>query len=229
MHNNILTIIPARKGSKGLPSKNSKIIAGKPLISWTIEAALASKYLNEICISTDCEKIVSIAKDYGIIVKSLRPEVLAKDDTSSNEVVLYEMNNNAKADIVCMLQPTSPLRTTKDIDLAIEKFLKNESKTLVSVVESKHSPYWSFNIDNNNLKSLFPLEKINKRRQDLPVTYLLNGAIYIAQRDFFLKEKSFLNKTTTPYVMSQKNSIDIDDIEDFKLAEFELINRQHKN
>jgi CMP-N-acetylneuraminic acid synthetase len=218
----ILAIIPARKGSKGIPSKNTKLIFNKPLISWTIEAAQKSKYINKIVVSTDCQKVKAIAESYNINVPKLRPYNLSTDTASSDDVIKHELNERKNFDIVCMLQPTSPLRDFKDIDSAFEEFLKLDANALVSVCKDQHSPYWSFEINGLYLKTLFPGKKINKRRQELAETYKLNGAIYIAQIDFYRKNSSFLSNKTVPYIMPFSKSIDIDTHEDFDIAEKRL-------
>lgn len=218
----ILAIIPARKGSKGVPSKNTKLIYNKPLISWTIEAAQKSKYINKIIVSTDCHKVKEIAESYNINIPSLRPDNLSTDSASSDDVIKYELNKADDFDIICMLQPTSPLRDSKDIDYAFEKFFKLKASALVSVCKNQHSPYWSFKINKSYLETLFPDMNINKRRQELPDTYKLNGAIYIARIDFYRKNSSFLTNQTIPYIMSFNKSIDIDNLEDFDIAEKRL-------
>ena len=218
----ILAIIPARKGSKGIPSKNTKLIFNKPLISWTIEAAQKSKYINEIVVSTDCHRVKEIAESYNINVPKLRPDNLSTDTASSDDVIKHELIDRKNFDIVCMLQPTSPLRDFKDIDCAFEEFFKLDANALVSVCKDEHSPYWSFEINGSYLKTLFPYKKINKRRQDLTETYRLNGAIYIARIDFYKKKSSFLSNKTIPYIMPYIKSIDIDTHEDFDIAEKRL-------
>lgn len=215
----ILAIIPARKGSKGIPSKNTKLICKKPLVTWTIEAAQKSKYINKIIVSTDCQKVKAIAESYNINVPRLRPDNLSTDSASSDDVIKHELKERKNFDIVCMLQPTSPLRDFKDIDEAFEKFFKLNANALVSVCKDNHSPYWSFEINGSYLKTLFPDKKINKRRQELPETYKLNGAIYIARIDFYRKNSSFLSNKTIPYIMPFNKSIDIDTNEDFNIAE----------
>lgn len=224
----VIAIIPARKGSKGIPSKNSKLIAGKPLIAWTIEAALDSKFIDEILVSTDCLKVKKVAEGYGLKVPRFRPDYLSEDETPSSSVILFELEDKGQYDIICMLQPTSPLRTSMDIDASFEIYNRSDANVLVSVVEDKHSPYWSFQLQGEHLKSVFPLSQINKRRQDLPKTYSLNGAIYIADIELYKKEKSFLTAGTIPYIMPFDKSIDIDDFRDFEIAE-QLLSKNLKN
>ena len=220
----VLAIIPARKGSKGIVGKNSKLIGGKPLVAWTIEAAINSKFIDKTHVSTDCLTVKSIAESYGLKVPRLRPDNLSEDDTTSSSVILFELLDKNEYDVICMLQPTSPLRTSKDIDSALELFSEFNADSLVSVVEDRHSPYWSFQIKDKYLKSPFSLNYINKRRQDLPKTFSLNGAIYISKISFYKKQKSFLTNETIPYIMPTNRSIDIDDIDDFKNAEVALNN-----
>tara|TARA_B110000971_G_scaffold186533_1_gene195338 strand:- start:9170 stop:9847 length:678 start_codon:yes stop_codon:yes gene_type:complete len=220
----VLAIIPARKGSKGIVGKNSKLIGGKPLVAWTIEAAINSKFIDKTHVSTDCLTVKSIAESYGLKVPRLRPDNLSEDDTTSSSVILFELLDKNEFDVICMLQPTSPLRTSKDIDSALELFSEFNADSLVSVVEDRHSPYWSFQIKDKYLKSPFSLNYINKRRQDLPKTFSLNGAIYISKISFYKKQKSFLTNETIPYIMPTNRSIDIDDIDDFKNAEVALNN-----
>lgn len=220
----ILAIIPARKGSKGILNKNIKNIAGKPLIYWTIDAAKKSKYISEICVSTNCTEIAKISSQFGIDVNKLRPNDLAEDETMISDVILHELSFFNKAEIICLLQPTSPLRTYKHIDEAISNFFADNASALVSVMKTKHSPLWSFEVnDKNHINPFFSWEKMNKRRQDLPETYMLNGAIYLAKKDFFKKNKSFFSNNTIVYKMDSNVSIDIDDIDDFILAENKLI------
>tara|TARA_B110000971_G_C20039698_1_gene516974 strand:- start:8588 stop:9274 length:687 start_codon:yes stop_codon:yes gene_type:complete len=225
----VLGIIPARKGSKGILHKNSKLICGKPLIAWTIEAALESNFIDEILVSTDCLTIKNIAESYGLKVPRLRPDNLSKDDTASSSVILFELIDKSEFDVVCMLQPTSPLRTSEDINFAFKTFNKLNANVLASVVEDKHSPYWSFQVQDEYLKSVFPLYQINKRRQDLPKTFSLNGALYIANINFYKQVKSFLTEKTIPFIMPSNRSIDIDDLDDFKTAEQELIKQQSEH
>lgn len=222
----VLAIIPARGGSKGLPGKNIIDFCGKPLINWTIDEAKKSKYINEIFVSTDDLAIKDVAEKNGIQISKLRSKELSMDDTLSIDVVLDVLNTPefTKFDIVCMLQPTSPLRKAQHIDEAFEKFFEMDASCCVSVCENEFSPFWSFEIQEGKLKSLFSQESIPLRRQDLPNTYSLNGAIYIAKVDWLKETKSFLTNQTIAYVMGSKESIDIDDQEDLDLAKSILKN-----
>lgn len=221
----ILAIIPARGGSKRLPRKNVLPLAGKPLIQWTIDAALQSKYIDTVMVSTDCVEIERVAKEGGADVPYLRSESLSSDTATSMDIVLdvlnFYGNKNTKFDLVLLLQPTSPLRTLADIDGAIEFFIKNSASAVVSVTECDHSPLWSNTLPADlRLSGFISDELLGKRSQDLPKYYRLNGAIYLF--DFALIKKG-MNYFTVPnsfaFCMDKKNSVDIDDKFDFQMAE----------
>ena len=225
---NFLTIVPARGGSKGLKNKNILNFNGKPLIYWTLEAAKKSKYIDDIIISTDSKKIAQICEKYSFSVKSLRPKKISKSNTLMSEVVNYELKNvdkkKKKYDAVILLQPTSPLRSYKDIDKACSIFIKNKSDSLVSISELKHNynPNSLFKIKNKLLNKICK-KKIPTIRQKKDKFFYANGAaIYITRinkiKDYFVGGKiSYL-------MMEEKNSIDIDNLYDFKLAELIKIN-----
>jgi len=217
----IICLIPARGGSKGLKLKNIKIFAGEPLIAHTIKAAINSKLIDNIYVSTEDEKISEISKNYGAVVVK-RPEELARDETKTIEVVLDFLNklsfNNDKT-IVILLQPTSPLRTIEDIDNAIRIFLEGKCESVISVCKLNHSPLWSFKLENNYLKSFFNQDYLEKRRQELPFLYTPNGAIYISTPKILNQYLSFFGDKIIPYLMPFERSIDIDSEEDFNLAE----------
>jgi CMP-N-acetylneuraminic acid synthetase len=226
----ILAIIPARGGSKGLPRKNIKPLLGKPLIAWTVEQAKNSKYIDKVVVSTDDEEIAEISKKYGAEVPFLRPKELARDDSPTIDAIIHAINwfeeRGEFFDILILLQPTSPLRTTEDIDNAIELFLNNkDALSLISVKENEHPPFWSLEIENKFLKPLFGEEYFKKRRQELPKSYMPNGAIFISYVDILKKYKTFYTPKTIAYIMPPERSIDIDNEFDFLLAEFILKNK----
>ncbi|MGB9979490.1 cytidylyltransferase domain-containing protein [Methanobacterium sp.] len=219
---NILAIIPARGGSKGVPRKNIKKIAGKPLIAYTIESAVESKHIDKVIVSTEDQEIAHISKEYGAeIIK--RPEKLALDNSSTIDAIFHCLNylkiEKYMPDIVVLLQPTSPLRTTENIDESIEFFCKKDCESVISVCEFEHSPYWSLKIENHYLKPNFGDKYFKMRRQDLPTLYLPNGAIFISNPQNLMNYESFYSKKIMPYLMSPENSIDIDSELDFKIAE----------
>jgi len=223
---NILGLIPARGGSKGLPRKNIIPLLGKPLIAWTIEQALASKYLDKVVVSTDDEEITKISKKYGAEVPFMRPKELAKDNTKGIDVVLHAINwlkendKRKQYNLIMLLQPTSPLRKSEDIDKAIELLFLKEAKAIVSVCEVDHHPLWSNTLPEGGcMKNFIKQEIINKNRQELPIFYRLNGAIYLAYCNYIKQRKSFMGKETFAYIMPKSRSVDIDNEIDFKLAE----------
>ncbi len=223
--NSFLAIIPARAGSKRLPDKNIKNLNGKPLISYTIEAALKSKYITETVVTTDSEKIKFIANQYGASTPFLRPKELALDETSSIDVVIhcinyYKENFNKEFDFVILLQPTSPLRNELDLDNAIEYLIEKNADAVISVCEMEHNPIWS-NILNEScsMENFLDEKYINKRTQDLPKYYRINGAIYICKISKLMNEKRLLiRENIYAYKMSQQHSVDIDTNLDFILA-----------
>lgn len=216
----VLAIIPARGGSKGLKDKNIKPLLGKPLIIWTLEAATKSKYIDEIVVSTDSDEIKKVVCDHGFECKSLRPDHLALDTTTSYEVIKYELKNRKNFEVVCMLQPTSPIRNSNDIDMAFNLFKSNNATSCVSVYKTEDVPYWTFSkADNGFLLPLFHKNYFSKRRQDLNDVYALNGSIYISRINEYLINKGFISNKTIPFLMTMDRSVDIDTNEDFINAE----------
>jgi N-acylneuraminate cytidylyltransferase len=198
--------------------------AGKPLIAWTIEEAKKSEYIDQLILSSDDEEIVSAAKSFGCEVPFLRPVELAQDDTPIITPVFHALEKlSERYDYVVLLQPTSPLRRAEDIDRCIEQCIERKWDSCVSVTESEKSPYWMYILDDNGkMQRLINLEKPIDRRQDLPKVYALNGAVYIAQVEWLLNNRSFITDETHAYIMPKERSVDIDDEMDFKLAEFLL-------
>lgn len=214
----ILAIIPARGGSKGVPRKNIRDLAGKPLIAWTIEEAKKSRYIDRLILSSEDDEIIEVAKQYGCEVPFKRPLELAQDDTPGIEPVLHAIEQCPGYDYVVLLQPTSPLRTAEDIDGCIEKLLNSDADFCVSVTEPEKSPYWMYTLEGERMVPLLPQEELVVRRQDLPKVYALNGAVYVGNIMEIIETKNFLTKSTLGYVMSKENSIDIDTEIDFKLC-----------
>lgn len=221
-----LAIIPARGGSKRLPGKNVAPIAGKPMIAWTIDAAIKSNLLTEVMVTTDDEKIAELAKQMSVNVPFIRPDYLATDTASTFDVVKHVIEYcqdelDHKFDFIVLLQPTSPLRTGEDIDTAIRLLIEKSADAVVSVCKTEHSPLWSNTLTSNGSMDNFIQDSIqNKRSQDLDDYYRLNGAIYIVNTRKLLEQRSFiLQKNTYAYVMDRENSIDIDEQLDFKIAE----------
>lgn len=223
----MLCIIPARGGSKGLPKKNIKPLMGKPLIAWTIEQVLKSKYIDRVIVSTDDTAIARISKKHGADVPFMRPDKLATDKAKSIDVVFHAFQSiPEKYDYVALLQPTSPLRTADDINACIKSCMSKRVNSCVSVVESDKNPHWMYSLDRNGrMRRFIQTKKTIDRRQDLPKVYALNGAIYVAQVDWLLNNKAFVTDETHAYIMPGERSVDIDSDLDFKFAEFLLLSR----
>lgn len=216
----ILVIIPARGGSKGLPRKNIRQLNGKPLICYAIDEAMKSKFVERIIVTTDDSEIAEISKEAGAEV-IIRPPALAQDESPVIDAIFHVLDNikGEKPDLIVLLQPTSPLRETTDIDGAIQLFLDGQCDSLMSVCPAEHSPYWYFNIKNGLLATLFDERFLKIRRQELPPAYRPNGAIYIISPETLRKHKSFYCNRTLAFVMTAKSSIDIDEEIDLLLAE----------
>ena len=219
MKQRILAIIPARGGSKGVPRKNIKNLAGKPLIAWTIEEAKKSKFITRLILSTEDEEIIKVAKQFDCEVPFIRPLDLAQDGTPGIDPVLHAIEQCPGYDYVILLQPTSPLRTVEDIDGCIEIAIEHHTKFCVSVTEPEYSPFWTYTIENGYLNPLIKQDKITPIRQDLPKTFKLNGAVYVAKVSAILQEKSFINSDTKAYIMPTNRSMDIDTELDFEICE----------
>lgn len=215
----VLALIPARGGSKGVPRKNVRMLGGKPLIAWTIEAATQSKYIDRVMLSSEDEEIIEVAKKWGCDVPFVRPKELAQDDTPSMEVILHAIEQVKGYDYIVLLQPTSPFRTTEDINKCIEKCVENNQESCVSIVEVSQNPYWMYTVKENEvLNPLIEIDDKYYQRQKLPKTYILNGAVYVASIEWLKQSKSFLSKNTTSVEMTKEKSIDIDTMLDFKVA-----------
>ena len=216
----VLGIIPARGGSKGVPMKNTRLFNGKPLIAWTIEAAKQSQYLDRVIVSSDHKDIMRVAREWGGDVPEARPEELARDDSTSIDVVLHLLDQLPGYDYVVLLQPTSPFRTAADIDGCIEMCLTTGAPAAVSVTEPEQSPYWMFKLNSEGrLDPLVQRGSTVLRRQDLPAVYSLNGAVYVASVEWFQLSKAFVTDQTVGYVMNQNRSLDIDTEQDFIVGE----------
>lgn len=220
----ITALIPARGGSKRLPRKNIKLLYGKPLIAWTIEAAKKSKYIDSVVVSTDDFEIKEVAEKFGASVPFLRPENLSNDTASSFDVVKHAiefLNINKVNHLIVLLQPTSPLRTVEELDEALELFINKKASGVVSVSECEHSPMWSNTLPENGCLSDFIRPEVQgKRSQDLPKFFRLNGSIYIYKTLSLLEqEKIFFNNNVYGFETSLETAVDIDTALDFLVAE----------
>lgn len=222
----VLAIIPARGGSKGLPRKNILPLAGKPLIAWTIEAARASRYIDRCIVSTDDAEIAQVAADWGGEVPFLRPAQLAQDDTPTREVILHALDLVDGYEYIVVLQPTSPLRLPSDIDGCLETMVKAQATTAVSVTKADKPPHWMYRLNGSGrlvpvLESTTPIA----RRQDAPIVYVLNGAVYAGTAEAYMKEGTFVRLDTVGYPMPRERSVDVDTELDLKICQWLLAKR----
>lgn len=220
-----LAIIPARGGSKRLPRKNILALEGRPLISWTIQAALGCPFIDEVMVTTDDNEIAEISKQCGANVPFIRPAFLATEAATSFDVIEHAINYyidelGKKFDYVILLQPTSPLRNSQDIIEAIELLVKKNANAVVSVCEVEHSPLWTnrLPLDRSMVEFLAGNLK-NMRSQDLDTFYRLNGAIYLCNIELLMDQKTFwIDKEIYAHVMPIAHSVDIDTYVDFLTA-----------
>lgn len=218
----MLAIIPARGGSKGLYRKNIKLLDGLPLICHTIKAALDSKLVHRVIVSTEDKEIASIAKDFGAEVPFMRPESLADDksmvmDAYLNVVDLISQQNSKPVESFVALLPTVPLRTPEDIDEAIKIYNAKKADSVISVVEAPTPLYWHRRITNDGkLENYLPEFDAVKNRQELIKTYIPNGAVYVFQSEVLRSTRQYYNEKTYPYIMPKERSADIDDQFDFE-------------
>jgi CMP-N,N'-diacetyllegionaminic acid synthase len=225
----VLGIIPARGGSKGILRKNLVALAGRPLLYYTIRAAQTSSRLTRTILSTEDQEISDVGRSHGIEVPFVRPAALATDEARSVEVAKHalefvENQEGINYELVCLLQPTCPLRSPHDIDSAIEMLDHSDADGVVSLarVEEPH-PVKMMLVSNGSVHPLFPDQwHETLRRQELPPTFYLNGAVYCVRREVLLNHESLWGKKTLAYVMPQERSVNIDTPLDVRIAEFWL-------
>ena len=226
----VIAVIPARSGSKGLPGKNTKPLCGKPLIAWSIKEALKSKHIDEICVSTDSEEIIKIARDFGANPNFKRPAELAQDDSTTTDVLLHALEEYKKInkyfDIIVCLQPTSPTRESQDIDESLGLLVNNnDAWSAASVAEAEDPSLFA------SLKSGFlswhgdPPNNI-RRQQKKQKLYYLDGTITLSWVDKLIEHRGFYHDKTLGVVVPKWKSTDIDDLVDWYQAEGIIKNLQ---
>ena len=218
-----IAIIPARSGSKGLKNKNIKLLNGKPLLAYTVEAALQSGLFDCVHVSTDSEQYADIAREFGADVPFLREAELASDTSNTWDALRFVIKEyeelGQKFDTVCLLQPTSPLRDATDIKNAYQIFEEKKAESVVSVCETEHSPLLCNTLkESGSMKGFIDMKKVG-RRQELSTYYRLNGAIYIQTVDLLMQGGDLYGDESYAYVMEKEHSVDIDDEMDFMFAE----------
>ena len=222
----VLTIIPARGGSKGVPRKNVRLVGGKPLIAWSIEAAQASRLVGEFYVSTDDAEIASVARQCGAEVLPRSPE-LAGDRTPMVDVVKHvlaacEARRGSAYDFILLLQPTAPMRTAADVDGALGVLMSGDADSVISVyrVEDAH-PSRMYLLRGGELDPFSP-EPPGSLRQDLPDVYHRNGAIYACTRRLLVEDGKLWGQRMVPFIMPKQRSLNIDDSQDLAMADFLL-------
>ncbi|HRE41330.1 MAG TPA: acylneuraminate cytidylyltransferase family protein [Ignavibacteria bacterium] len=222
----ILSIIPARSGSKGIPGKNIKILGNKPLIAYSIISSLKCNFISDTIVSTDSEKIAKISMNYGAWIPFLRPKKLSKDKTPTLPVIQYTLSRLSKMgynyDAVCLLQPTSPFRNISFLNSCLKTFLKNKPDSLISVrvVPDEYNPHWVFESNEKGFLKISTGEnKIIPRRQELPKAYYRDGSVYITSINCICEKKSLYGEKISYRINNSEDYCNLDTLSDWKLAE----------
>lgn len=214
----ILGLITARGGSKGVQRKNVLSICEKPLIVWSIDAAKGSKYLDRLVVSTDDVEIAEVARGAGAEVPFMRPARLATDEASSVDVAVHALTMLSGYDALVLLQPTSPLRTSEDIDACIDLWATSAAPSCVSVCVAEQHPSLMYRIAaGSTLQPILGSPTMAGRRQDLSTIYVLNGAVYVVDASRLIDSRTFIFSDSVGYPMPVERSIDIDSELDIKL------------
>jgi CMP-N,N'-diacetyllegionaminic acid synthase len=226
---NVTALIPARGGSRGLPRKNVLPLAGRPLIAWTIDAALQCPLVTSVVVSTDDEEIAAAAREAGARVPFMRPADLSGDESSSIDVAAHAITQLRQAGSevrwLLFLQPTSPLRTAEDIAGAIDLQQRVSARAVVSVTPAKHPPHWMRRMNTNGVIEPWLEGTSPSRRQEAATLYHVNGAIYLIEAQDLCDARTFLPEHTHGFVMPEERSIDVDDAWDFHLADLVMRDR----
>ncbi len=220
-----IAIIPARGGSKGIKRKNIKMLGCKPLIAYSIEAALESKLIDTVMVSTEDDEIAKVAQDFGLKVPFMRPMVLAQDHTPTIDVVVNVLEEYIKMgvvfDTVVVLEPTNPFRTAHEIDDCIKMFENKQSDSLITVKEvpAKFNPHWVFEENEEALLHKSINEPVIARRQILPKAYARDGSVYVVKASVVIETKSLYGETIAYRLNGNPNQINIDSRHDWIEAE----------
>ncbi|WP_312909851.1 acylneuraminate cytidylyltransferase family protein [Stutzerimonas nitrititolerans] len=216
----VLALITARAGSKGISRKNINPLAGRPLIAWTIAAARQSLYVDRLIVSSDGADIIRIAVEHGCEAPFVRPASLAREESSSMDVIEHAIASlDEHFDYLLLLQPTSPFRTAGDIDCFLNYCIENDADIAVSVSKLKKHPMYMYRIENDRLVPFLDNGNVQLRRQDMPPAYEHNGALYFAKIDHLLRERSFNTSEAMAYITEGIINLDIDTPEDWERAE----------
>lgn len=221
----ILALVPARGGSKRLPGKNIRLLAGKPLLAWTLEAARGLDFVCDLLLSTDDTDIAAVGREWGALVPWLRPEALATDTASSLDMALHALDwyeqETGPVDGLLLLQPTSPFRNRETLARGIRLFADHGGQAVVGVSPAHPHPWWCFGLENGVLTPFVKDADLDARSQDLPPAYAVNGAFYLVSPATLRQSRSFTPPGSLPLIMvSRREVLDIDDAEDWAMAEF---------
>jgi CMP-N-acetylneuraminic acid synthetase len=226
---NILGVITARGGSKGVPNKNIKLLDGKPLIAYTINGAKKSKFITDLIVSTDSEEIASICREHGAVVPFTQPAELAQDTSGHLEVMQYavkfmEKQKNITYNYAVIFQPTSPFRTVEDIDKTIEKIIEHDADSAFSMyeIEKSQHPIKVKKMEGDTVLPYCMEEQIGTHRQDFPVAYKRSGAVYVTKRDLLINDNKLFGEFNVGHIVPAERSIDIDSHFDWLKAEYML-------
>jgi CMP-N,N'-diacetyllegionaminic acid synthase len=228
---NIMGLITARGGSVGVPRKNIRDVAGKPLIAWSIQAARDSGVLSRVIVSTDDQEIADVSMKWGAEVPFMRPAELARDNSPHVPVILHAMDwiavhESSCPEYIMLLQPTSPLRTSEDIRAATELAVERKAAAVVSVSETRAHPWFMKKMDaEGRIEDFTAKPEGYLRRQDFPPVYVVNGAIYITRWNVMREQQTFTPAGTYGYVMPAERSLDVDTDLDIQIADFLLRRR----
>ena len=236
MTHNIVGFIFARGGSKGIPRKNTRPFAGKPLIAHAIQTAQNSKYINRVVVSTDDQEIAKVAKDYGADVPFMRPMELAGDTSPEwfawqHAIKMVEIETNKKIDVFVTIPTTSPLRSVEDVDACITKLLTTDSDIVITVKKSDRSPFFNMvTLDDKGFANIvIPSSKTMYRRQDAPQVYDITTVAYVAKPDFIMNSHSLFEGDVQTVEIVPERALDIDTELDFKIAEFLMTQQQNRS
>ena len=229
----ILALIPARGGSKRLPGKNVRLLGGKPLIVWSIDAAKGIPEICDILVSTDSSEIAAICKETGVLVPWLRPGELATDSASSVDVAIHALDwyesKHGAVDGILLLQPTSPFRTKETICTGIALFAKHGHSSVVGVSRTHAHPMWALKIEGGLLVPFIPGAGLETRSQDLPVVFVVNGSLYLIAPNKLRSSRSFRGQFSVPIINAfSREIVDIDTPLDFEFAQF-LVQNQYNS
>lgn len=223
-----IALIPARGGSKGLRRKNTVDLCGKPLIAWTIEAALNATSLSGVFVTTEDEEIADVAASYGVTVIA-RPAELATDDARTEDVVAHALDAIDRLDLAAryfaLLQPTSPLRTERHIDELVASAIESGASCAWSVVPAEHHPFKMLVTPNGELRPVVGVKELSSPRQQLPAAFRQNGAVYWMSCEMFRQHRTFFVPPVHPYEMSQEQSVDVDTAADLDVCRKHLESR----